>query len=200
MTNMERARAYGRAYHAAHRAERNARCRAYALANPEKTRARKAAYHLANREKIRAHAAAYRAAHPKTLEQRESIKAKRAIRYAANRERLIAQSAEYHRAHPEKAKAHKIGRFGITLAQYNQMLSDQRGVCAICGEEETVHSNARQGRKKSLAVDHDHQTGRVRGLLCSRCNTGIGWFRETPELLTRAAAYLSATRELRLLA
>lgn len=65
----------------------------------------------------------------------------------------------------------------------------QRGLCAICREPETaVH--AVTGAPKDLAADHDHATGRVRGLLCQRCNTGIGLFRDRPDLLRSAIDYL----------
>lgn len=57
-------------------------------------------------------------------------------------------------------------RYGLTTAQYDQMLDRQDGRCAIC---------RRQPRTKRLAVDHDHETGHVRGLLCDRCNRGLEW-------------------------
>lgn len=62
------------------------------------------------------------------------------------------------------------------------MLAAQGGVCAICGE-----TNA-SGR--DLSVDHDHETGEIRQLLCSNCNTGIGLLKDNPELLIKASAYL----------
>ena len=73
-------------------------------------------------------------------------------------------------------------RYGITLEQYNDMLQKQRGVCAIC------ESACPSGR--SLAVDHDHNTGRVRALLCAPCNTAIGKLRDDPALIRRAADYV----------
>jgi hypothetical protein len=61
----------------------------------------------------------------------------------------------------------------------------QKGCCAICG----VHQNERSDGK-DLAVDHDHETGEVRGLLCTNCNTGIGQLQEDPEVLLKAIEYL----------
>jgi hypothetical protein len=58
-------------------------------------------------------------------------------------------------------------RYGITQEQYEEMLSEQNGGCAICGITEATN-----GRR--LAVDHDHQTGEVRGLLCNNCNVAVG--------------------------
>lgn len=57
--------------------------------------------------------------------------------------------------------------YGITLEQYNKMFKKQKGVCYICGNENQIN--------KKLCVDHDHKTGRVRGLLCYGCNRSIGW-------------------------
>ena len=70
---------------------------------------------------------------------------------------------------------------GITPDDYEGMLQAQGGVCAICGKEPN-------GRR--LAVDHCHKTGRVRGLLCFRCNFGLSWFQEEQERLQSAADYL----------
>ncbi len=62
--------------------------------------------------------------------------------------------------------------YGITLEQYEEMLEAQGGVCKICGDPPPT------GRKKYLSVDHCHQTGRVRGLLCTQCNTRLAWIEE----------------------
>ena len=62
--------------------------------------------------------------------------------------------------------------YGITLDDYNIMLEDQNGVCAICGKP--PHEANPDHWKERLAVDHCHETGRVRGLLCNNCNAGIG--------------------------
>lgn len=78
--------------------------------------------------------------------------------------------------------------FGIALEQYEQMLKEQNGVCAICGREETMQYN--NGRIKQLAVDHDHKTGRVRGLLCNSCNRGLGLFMDSQLYLENAKKYL----------
>ena len=75
-------------------------------------------------------------------------------------------------------KAH----YGIDLAEYNRLYDEQDGRCLICGEEET------------LGVDHDHATGAVRGLLCSRCNVGVGYFRDDVALLLKAVDYLTRVR------
>jgi hypothetical protein len=72
-------------------------------------------------------------------------------------------------------------KFGITIEDYERMLEEQDGVCAICG--------CTPG-KRLFAVDHCHDTDRIRRLLCSNCNTGLGMFQDDPDLLMAAAAYL----------
>lgn len=76
--------------------------------------------------------------------------------------------------------------YGINPAEFETLLEGQDGKCAICRTD--CELNPR------LSVDHDHETGVVRGLLCNRCNVGLGRFREDPELLKRAAGYLERSR------
>ena len=78
-------------------------------------------------------------------------------------------------------------KFGILYDEYSQMIHDQENKCAICGNPET---HMRNGRVKELAIDHCHETGKVRGLLCSDCNTGIGKLKDDPKILRKAAEYL----------
>lgn len=84
---------------------------------------------------------------------------------------------EYISARDEKLKRD----FGISEADYLEMLDKQGGVCAICKRKETG---------KYLAVDHDHETGVIRGLLCQKCNTGLGLLSDTLSMLERAVKYL----------
>ena len=76
--------------------------------------------------------------------------------------------------------------YGITLADYDRMFQEQHGRCAICGSEDP-------GKHKSehLCVDHDHETGKVRGLLCHPCNRGLGLFKDNTNSLAAAIQYLS---------
>lgn len=89
---------------------------------------------------------------------------------------------EYRKRRPDVFRNMELKRdFGIDLETYNSMLKAQGGVCAICG-------NPPNG--KSLAVDEDHSTRRVRALLCHNCNVGLGHFRDSMDLLQSALAYL----------
>jgi hypothetical protein len=77
-------------------------------------------------------------------------------------------------------RANRLKReYGLTMAQYDAMHQEQDGKCQIC-----------KVRKDRLCVDHDHKTGRVRGLLCHHCNRAIGLLQDSPAYLRRAAEYL----------
>jgi hypothetical protein len=75
-------------------------------------------------------------------------------------------------------------QYGITLAEYNAMLEAQDYKCAICGNEDEV-----EGRR--LAIDHCHTTGKIRGLLCGKCNRGLGLFYDNTNNLAKAIEYLN---------
>lgn len=78
-------------------------------------------------------------------------------------------------------KCLNLYKYGINKNDFDKLLSDQNNVCAICEEESDYNS---------LNVDHDHLTGRVRGLLCGNCNKGIGLFKDSSDLLIKASKYL----------
>lgn len=103
-----------------------------------------------------------------------------------------AQMARYRAANPDAYRGYRMkNKYGITLEQYNEMLERQNGVCAICEQDET---RTARGIIRSLAVDHDHETGEVRGLLCASCNQILGFARDNPEVLRSAATYLDLAR------
>lgn len=77
--------------------------------------------------------------------------------------------------------------YRITVEQFDALLSKQKNSCAICGE----HSSS---FKKGLAVDHCHDTGEIRGILCGTCNRWIVGATKTPELLRKAADYIEKSR------
>lgn len=77
-------------------------------------------------------------------------------------------------------------KYGITLEDYNRMFDAQLGKCHICKKHQIEF-------KKKLAVDHNHQTGKVRGLLCEHCNKALGGFRDNIEYLEEAIKYLNTT-------
>ena len=82
----------------------------------------------------------------------------------------------------EKATLKK--RYGVTPEDYDRMLEERGGCCEICGRS---GANC----KRSLCIDHDHLTGNLRGLLCAKCNLGIGYFSDNTTLLENAKVYLT---------
>jgi len=86
------------------------------------------------------------------------------------------------RPHVYRASHMKRG-YGLTLDEFDALLAKQGGVCAVCGTADPA------GRGQ-FCVDHEHDTGRIRGLLCGRCNSGLGYFQDSSEALRAAADYL----------
>lgn len=86
-----------------------------------------------------------------------------------------------------------VSKYGISSVEFNKILASQGGVCAICESNILFFSRNKDAFNK-LCVDHDHETGEIRGLLCLRCNVGLGVFRDSSSLLVRAAEYLDGYR------
>lgn len=102
---------------------------------------------------------------------KERAQANRKRHYEDNKEHSLTYSREYSLKR----------KFNLSQEEYDTMLREQGGVCAICKKE----------CSKALAVDHDHQTGLVRGLLCNPCNRGIGYLKDSVAILESASDYLT---------
>ncbi len=116
----------------------------------------------------------------------ECSKQRNKNRHRNNREAdLAANKAWYDTNKHVHRNAMYRNKYGITLADYDALLASQGGTCRICRRPpSTIKPD------KNLAVDHDHDTGTVRGLLCDMCNVGLGNFRDSAEALEAAANYL----------
>lgn len=113
------------------------------------------------------------------------VRAERARKLHTRRHANVEAKA----AHFTKSQMYGLrARYGITIDMLLVMFRLQGGVCAICGAAPRV------GMRRGLYVDHDHATGRVRGLLCHGCNIGLGGFRDNTASLAAAARYLEASR------
>lgn len=147
------------------------------LCNPCKAKS-VAVWRLANLER------ANEIAKKSRTKNRDKCRARASAWYAANRIRAKAAYALRRKIKPDAVKNGKlIASFGITLQQYNTMAGLQGFKCAICRMPQ-----AEQRRK--MAVDHNHNTGAIRGLLCHNCNVGMGNFKDSETLLEKAASYL----------
>ena len=116
--------------------------------------------------------------------KRKSDQARASSAYRKNNAAKVnAANLKYYHGHPEYARAMRLKhRYGITINDFDRMLKKQNGVCAICGKPP---------KNRRLDIDHCHKTGKVRGLLCHRCNRGLPWFSDNPATLRAAAEYLS---------
>lgn len=108
-----------------------------------------------------------------------------------NRERHLERKRRYF-SDPQKKRLYRdwsLQRtYGITIDEYEEMHRKQRGLCAICLKPEA--SKDRRGTRRALAVDHDHVTGKVRGLLCFRCNSALEAFDKDQSIVMRLKDYL----------
>lgn len=92
------------------------------------------------------------------------------------------QNADRRKA--SKTRAHAKARYGLTLEEYTAAIAHASGTCDICGLDTSK-------TKKGSQLDHCHRTGKIRGVLCSKCNTGLGLFDDNIEVLLKAVAYLT---------
>lgn len=100
-----------------------------------------------------------------------------------NRDTLLKTRREQRKAvEPRTRRGEIVKKYGITLVDYEEILAKQNGLCAIC---ERVENNG-----KAFCVDHDHENGKIRGLLCYKCNTAIGLLGDNIDLAERAVSYL----------
>ena len=146
--------------------------KAYYETNKEKSKA----YREANKEKIKA----YREAN------KEKIKASSRAYKKANPEKIKASSRAYREANKEKRKAYNLAytlkyKYNMTLEERDRMLKKQNTKCKICNIKFS---------KATPCIDHCHTTNKVRGILCTLCNTGLGYFKDNTESLTNAITYL----------
>lgn len=152
--------------------------------------ARRKRHYEDNREDALAKSAAYRVKH------REKLRVQQRAYVEKNRDALKAYAATYRDSNRDAVRkacrnSSLVRHFGMTVEDYERMLASQSGVCAICGREET---RKRGDQPLSLSVDHCHTTGKIRGLLCSYCNHGIGNFQDDTDRMMRAIKYLEGSR------
>lgn len=153
---------------------------AYLQTCGEKQRAANARWRAANREKERAQQAIYRAANP------EKERTRNARWRAENPEKVRATRVRYRAEKPEMGRSAQRARGkGITAAGVREILAANDGTCDVCG----THISPRRDGSDGRHIDHRHDNGAVRGVLCARCNRAAGVLDLDPEYLAKLAAY-----------
>src|SRR5579864_1096986 len=154
-------------------------------ANPDDAKA----YFKARAERLKEHIKELRKAY--YLKNSDKIRQRAAAHYAKNRDAINARTRELRAANPDPHRWSNIkNRYGLTADEYDELLRQQGGACAICQNQENARRKA-CGRSYRLAVDHDHASGVIRGLLCANCNHMIGKAKDSVDVLNRAIAYLT---------
>jgi hypothetical protein len=154
-----------RKWAAAHREEERARHRKWRETHCEERREANRRYCETHREERRKTDRKWKESHP------EQVNAAKRRWYGKHAERCLETA---------RKSSYKL-KYGITVETYEQLLREQAGVCAICGGKP---------ENRRLSVDHDHTTGLVRGLLCRKCNSAIGYMSDSLVKLQRATRYL----------
>lgn len=153
----------------------------------KKLRAHVAAYNKVYREANKEKIAALRVAWEKSNSEKRA--AYQTVYREANKEKITARRVAWEKANPEKRKTasrrRRAKRVGLLPADIDAMIENQNGLCAICG-------NPPNGKKATaiLQLDHCHTTGKMRAMLCNKCNVALGHVMDQPGLLRTAADYL----------
>jgi hypothetical protein len=161
------------------RRKRAAYMREYWKRNPDKARAQKRKYRAEHGAEINAKIRADRKLRP---EYYRAIDAKKT---AKRKPAILAHMRVYNGRAEVKRRARytqALRKYGLSFEQFDRLVIESCGSCAICNDQ--------LSGQKDPAIDHCHKSSIVRGLLCCRCNRGLGYFRDSPDLLGAAAQYL----------
>jgi Recombination endonuclease VII len=164
--NKDRLKQERKAYYKENKATIDVRAKVHRDTNKDARKAYRRAYHLANRETVRAKAKVYNDAN------KDKAKAYR----DANRDKRNADSV----------KTHRMRKYGLSQAQFDEMVRECRGKCPCC------HVPFSKLLGESPCVNHCHTSGRVRGILCRRCNFLVGHANDNPKILRACARYLTS--------
>ncbi len=140
--------------------------------NPAKTKARSAKHYKDNPKKVNADSAKWGKKNP----EKRKISRKKWVKKNPEKAKTIA-------------KRTRLKKYGLSIDDFENMVDEQSNRCVICGEYEVIR-NYKNGKIKELSIDHDHETGQVRELLCHRCNTMLGMAGDDFEILQKGSEYL----------
>lgn len=109
-----------------------------------------------------------------------------------NKERYVDILAQWHVRNPDSWRRSAMKKYGMTLDEFKEMSAKQKDKCAICGEKEIRKRKNGIPGTTPLHIDHDHNTGIIRGLICHRCNSALGLMRDDIKILYAAIKYLES--------
>jgi hypothetical protein len=160
----------------------------YNSTHKEKIAKRTKKYYLLHKEETLKQCKKYASEHKKEIKQRQHKWYKR------NKKSHNNYTKAYYLKHKDKLLKDGFRQalkrnFNLSINDYNTMMQEQKGVCAICKRTETLKKTNRTSVRR-LSVDHDHKTGKVRGLLCNRCNVILGKIEDNTILLNTMIKYL----------
>lgn len=159
---------YDRQYHIKHASKINERTRQWHIKNADKVKEKRKQWYIENKIKANERSHSW---------------------YIKNVDKVNEYNRQWRARNPEKAKlSHRKSclkrNYEITIEEYNQLWKLQNGLCSICNLPEKNKINC-------LVVDHNHTTGKIRGLLCNKCNTGLGMFEENYINIVNASNYIN---------
>jgi hypothetical protein len=146
----------------------------YRLTNIEKIREKARLYRLNNREKLRKINKEYR------LKNKDAIIKQKSEYYFKNKDKIDLRRKLYIQNNQDKFKGYQLKRYGLTVEEYNKILTNQNNQCAIC----------KKSFIKTPHIDHDHQTGKVREILCITCNSILGYANDDIQILINCINYI----------
>lgn len=165
------------------RIEGNKRAKRYRERHPERVQASLDKWKKNNPEGPAKAAKAWRERNPEKVQDQEQRRLSDPVKGPKKREQAKVHQQGYRKTNAREILSRKYQRkYSITIEQYEALFEIQGGRCSICDKPDL---------KRRLAVDHCHETNRVRGLLCANCNNGLGRFKHNVKFLERAMFYLS---------
>ena len=191
-TDKEKERARKAKYYQENKERILANNAAWKLKNKQRYDSQQLVYRQENRDFLNAQSREWRIQNPEKAKAaiarwKENnlayYEAQQAASYMAHRQERLASRKAYKAKNAEVVLAQRLEKYRLSPAAFQKMVTEQHGVCKICGGPPI-------GGHKRLSVDHDHSTGRVRGLLCGNCNAALGLLQEKTEILQKAIAYL----------
>jgi hypothetical protein len=173
--NRDKINEWKREYYKKNKNRLNERKREYRKKNKDKIREQGKKYHEKNKDRIKEY----------NKKNKDRIKNKAKEYYEKNKDNIKNYREKNKDRIKEQRREYCIKKYNISKRDYDNILLYQNNKCAICHDE--LNKSIR-----SPPVDHCHNSGKVRGILCHKCNTGLGFFKENPEILESAIRYLKS--------